>query len=107
VVVTEGLIDELYDIVTSRKNGDPSVSYTASKFAKGTDHIAKKIGEEATEVAIAAAQRDEDAIRSESADLLFHLLVLWADQNIKPVEIFDVLRNRRGMSGLDTKKSSD
>ena len=103
--VTEELIEELYDIVTSRKNGDPSASYTASKFAKGTDHIAKKIGEEATEVAIAAAQRDKDAIKLESADLLFHLLVLWSDQNIKPDEIFDVLRNRRGVSGLDEKKS--
>tara|TARA_Y100000588_G_C13826186_1_gene741537 strand:- start:294 stop:608 length:315 start_codon:yes stop_codon:yes gene_type:complete len=100
----KGLIEELYDIIKSRKNSDPNVSYTANKFAKGTDHIAKKIGEEATEVAIAAAQRDEDAIKLESADLLYHLFVLWADQNIKPDEIFEVLSNRRGISGLDAKK---
>jgi len=101
-MTTDGVfIDELYSIIESRKNSDPSVSYTAAKLSKGTDHIAKKIGEEATEVAIAAARRNEEEIKQESADLLFHLVLLWADQNIKPDEVFNVLRHRRGTSGLN------
>ena len=72
---SDSVLDELYLVIESRKGGDPEQSYTAKKFAKGTDHIAKKIGEEATEVAIAAARRQRGEIVSESADLLFHLLI--------------------------------
>jgi phosphoribosyl-ATP pyrophosphohydrolase len=102
---SDSVLDELYGVIESRKGSDPQTSYTAKKFAKGTDHIAKKIGEEATEVAIAAARRERGEILSESADLLFHLLILWADQNIRPEEALDVLRARRGVSGLDEKKA--
>jgi phosphoribosyl-ATP pyrophosphohydrolase len=102
---SDAVIDELYRVIESRKGGDPEKSYTAKKFAKGTDHIAKKIGEEATEVAIAAARRDRGEIIAESADLLFHLLILWADQGIRPEEALDALRGRRGVSGLDEKKA--
>jgi len=102
---SDSVIDELYGVIASRKGGDPTKSYTANKFAKGTNHIAKKIGEEATEVAIAAAQRERGNILAESADLLFHLLILWADQDIRPEEALRVLRDRRGVSGLDEKKS--
>ena len=102
---SDSVLDELYRVIESRKGGDPEKSYTAKKFAKGTDHIAKKIGEEATEVAIAAARRQRGEIVAESADLLFHLLILWADQGIRPEEALDALRARRGVSGLDEKKS--
>lgn len=102
---SDAVIDELYRVIESRKGGDPEKSYTAKKFAKGTDHIAKKIGEEATEVAIAAARRERGEIIAESADLLFHLLILWADQGIRPKEALDALRGRRGVSGLDEKKA--
>ena len=101
----DSVLDELYGVIECRKGGDPKTSYTAKKFAKGTDHIAKKIGEEATEVAIAAARRERGEILAESADLLFHLLILWADQGIRPDEALEVLRERRGVSGLDEKKS--
>ena len=73
---SDSVLDELYAVIESRKGGDPAKSYTARKFAKGTDHIAKKIGEEATEVAIAAARRARGEIISESADLLFFLMML-------------------------------
>ena len=102
---TDSVLDELYSVIESRKGGDPEKSYTAKKFAKGTDHIAKKIGEEATEVAIAAARRERGEIIAESADLLFHLLILWSDQNIRPEAVLDALRVRRGVSGLDEKKA--
>ena len=105
MVDCDSVLDELYSVIARRKGGDPTKSYTAKKFAKGTDHIAKKIGEEATEVAIAAARRQRDEILTESAELLFHLLVLWADQDIRPEQVLKVLRERRGVSGLDEKKS--
>ena len=60
---TDSVLDELYGVIESRKGGDPEKSYTAKKFAKGADHIAKKIGEEATEVAIAAARRERGEVR--------------------------------------------
>ena len=101
---SDSVFDELYSVIVSRNGGDPEKSYTAKKFAKGTDHIAKKIGEEATEVAIAAAKRERGEILAESADLLFHLLILWADRDIRPEEVLEVLRARRGVSGLDEKK---
>ena len=105
MINSDSVLDELYRVIVSRKGGDPEQSYTAKKFSKGTDHLAKKIGEEATEVAIAAARRQRGEIVSESADLLFHLLILWADQGIRPDEALDALRARRGVSGLDEKKS--
>jgi len=101
----DSVLDELYGVIESRKGGDPKKSYTAKKFAKGTDHIAKKIGEEATEVAIAAARRERGEIIAESADLLFHLLILWSDQDISVDEALGALRARRGVSGLDEKKA--
>ena len=102
---SDSVLDELYGVIVSRKFGAPKKSYPAKKFAKGTDHIAKKIGEEATEVVIAATRRERDEILAESADLLFHLLILWADRGIRPEEALEVLRERRGVSGLDEKKS--
>ena len=98
-------LGDLYEIISNRRTEDPKVSYTALKFSKGTDHIAKKIGEEATEVAIAAARRNSSEIISESSDLLFHLLVLWVDQGILPSQVFTELESRRGVSGLTEKES--
>ena len=96
-------LEKLTKTIKNNASKDVESSYTA-KLIGDIELLSKKIGEEATEVAIAAAQRDEDAIKLESADLLYHLFVLWADQNIKPDEIFEVLSNRRGISGLDAKK---
>ena len=99
------VLNELFAVIESRKGGDPETSYVARKFAKGSDHIAKKVGEEAVEVAIAAARRQRHEIISESADLLFHLFMLWSNEGIAPEEIWAALDARRGVSGLDEKKS--
>jgi len=99
------VLNELFAVIESRKGGDPEKSYVARKFAKGTDHIAKKVGEEAVEVAIAAARRERGEIISESADLLFHLFMLWSNEGIAPDEVWKKLEARRGVSGLDEKKS--
>lgn len=94
---------KLYQTILERKQAGGNNSYVASLFAKGSATIAKKLGEEATETVIAAAQRDRDAVVRESADLLFHLLVLWAEQGVTPKEVEAELQRREGTSGLEEK----
>lgn len=98
-------LQQLYDTINARKNGDVTTSYTAKIFAKGTAKIAQKVGEEAVEVVIAAMQQDKQDIVSESADLLFHLLMLWADRGVTPEDVLQELQKRRGVSGIDEKKA--
>lgn len=87
-------LSELYDVIASRKNIDSDQSYTASLFQKGTHKIAQKVGEEAIETVIESLRGDKEKLKEESADLLYHLLVLWADQDVKPSEIEAVLQQR-------------
>ena len=94
------VIEELYGVIEKRKGGDPETSYVARTVARGKEHVAKKVGEEGVEVALAGAIGDKKGLVSESADLLFHLLVLWSAAGVKPTEVFDELSKRRGASGL-------
>lgn len=96
-------LERLYRLVASRQGADPGSSYTASLYARGAAKIAQKVGEEAVELAIAAALEDRDDIISESADLLYHLAVLWADAGIDPTDIYAKLAQREGQSGLAEK----
>ena len=89
----------------SRKGGDPTASYTAKLLAAGVDKCAKKFGEEATEAVIAAIQKDKAELAKESADVLYHLLVLWAASGITPQDVYAVLQSREGQSGLEEKAS--
>lgn len=98
-------VDELFAVIASRKGGDPEKSYTAKMFAKGRHKIAQKVGEEAVETVIAALAEGKAETVSESADLLYHLLVLWADMGIKPADVWSELAKRGGTSGLEEKKS--
>lgn len=98
-------IEELYAAIKSRKNADPEQSYTAKLFKRGRDKIAQKLGEEATEVIIEAVKDKRKKTISESSDLLYHLLVLWVDMGIAPDDVFHELASRKGMSGLEEKKS--
>lgn len=99
------VLDDLYQTILSRKGADASSSYTASLYAKGTAKIAQKVGEEAVETCIEALQGNKDKLKAESADLLYHLLVLWADQGITPDEVYAVLQLREGLSGIDEKNA--
>ncbi|MBC7074998.1 MAG: bifunctional phosphoribosyl-AMP cyclohydrolase/phosphoribosyl-ATP diphosphatase HisIE [Syntrophomonadaceae bacterium] len=90
-----GILYELYDIVKDRKKNMPEGSYTAYLFAKGLDKILKKVGEESAEVIIAAKNREKNEVVYETADLLYHLLVLLADQGIELSNIFAELKSRR------------
>ena len=104
---TAHFLDELYETIASRKGGDPETSYTAKLFAGGLGKMAGKIGEEASEVIVAALRETPEHVISESADLLYHLLVLWAEQGITPDDVFEELQSRAGRSGVEEKESRD
>jgi phosphoribosyl-ATP pyrophosphohydrolase len=98
-------IDELFAVIASRRGADPETSYTAKLFAKGRSKIAQKVGEEAVETVIAAVSQGPDKVVPESADLLYHLLVLWAETGVSPDDVWAELRRRSGVSGIDEKNS--
>ena len=98
-------LDRLYAVIESRKGGDADASYTAKLLSRGTEKIAQKVGEEAVETVIAAMGTDIDALAGESADLLYHLLVLWADKGLDPAVVWTVLAEREGISGIAEKAS--
>ena len=100
-------LDRLFATIASRQGGDPGTSYTAKLLAAGVEKCAKKFGEEATEAVIAAIQKDKTELAKESADVLYHLLVLWAASGITPQQVYAVLQSREGQSGLDEKASRD
>jgi phosphoribosyl-ATP pyrophosphohydrolase len=101
------MLDRLYATIDSRRGADPSTSYTAKLMARGRDKLAQKLGEEATEAVIEAVKGDTDKFIAESADLLYHLLALWATLDIKPDDVWDELARREGVSGLDEKAKRD
>lgn len=101
------VLDRLYEVIVSRKDGDPALSHTAALFAKGPAKIAQKVGEEAVETVIEAVAGDRAKLADESADLLYHLLVLWAANEIAPQEVWQALEGRKGISGLVEKAGRD
>jgi phosphoribosyl-ATP pyrophosphohydrolase len=101
----DGVLDRLFERIESRRDGDPETSYTARLFARGIDKIAQKTGEEAVEAVIEAVRRDPGKLADESADLLYHLLVLWAASGLRPADVLGRLQDRVGRGGLDEKKS--
>ena len=98
-------IDRLFAIIEDRQGADPEESYTAKLFARGRAKIAQKTGEEAVETIIAAMSGDPEEVAKESADLLYHLLVLWSELGVRPAEVYAQLSKREGMSGLEEKRS--
>lgn len=99
------ILQAVYQVILDRKANPTDSSYTASLMRGGIDKILKKIGEEATEVIIAAKGGVQDEVVYESADLVFHLLVLLGHQNIPPEAVYNELRRRFGTSGIAEKSS--
>jgi phosphoribosyl-ATP pyrophosphohydrolase len=91
----------LAEVIETRRGGDPDKSYVARLFSKGTDAILKKIGEEATEVVMAAKDADRKRIVGEVADLWFHCMVALAAFDLKPADVLAELERREGLSGLE------
>ena len=90
-----GILEELYGVILDRKLNPKEGSYTNYLFEKGIDKILKKVGEEAAEVIIAAKNPDKGELRYEAADLLYHLMVLLAERDMVPGEVFEELASRR------------
>lgn len=88
------ILEQLYNIILSRKEKMPKNSYVGSLFKEGNDWIIRKVGEEAIEVVIAAKNKNKEKIILEVADLWFHSLVLLASFSISPTEIFSELKKR-------------
>ncbi len=95
----------LEQVIAERRSASPDSSYVAKLNAKGIEKIAQKLGEEATETVIASLSGSREEVVGESADLLFHLLVLLQARRIKLDEVLDELDRREGVSGLDEKAS--
>ena len=89
------ILDELYLVILDRKGADPAESRTAKLFSRGVAKIAQKVGEEAVETVIEGIRGDRERLTEESADLLYHLMVLWADQDLEPDAVWEALRMRR------------
>ena len=101
VVPDDGrLLDALYAVIDSRRGADPETSYTAKLFDRGTAKIAQKVGEEAVETVIEGVSGEPEQLAEESADLLYHLLVLWAARGVDPAAVWAALAQRKGVSGL-------
>lgn len=89
------ILDEVYSVIADRKENPKEGSYTNYLFEKGVDKILKKIGEESSEVIIGAKNDSKAEIVYESADLIYHLMVLFVEKNITLDELFTELQKRR------------
>ena len=103
----DDIIQSLYKVILERKANPSENSYTASLMAKSIDKILKKVGEEAAELIIAGKGGERQEIVHETADLIFHTLVLLGFHDIEPEEIYAELRRRFGVSGHDEKSSRE
>jgi len=97
------VLDRLWSTILSRKTADPAASHSARLLSRGTAKIAQKFGEEAVECLIEAVGGNRTAVIGESADVLYHLLVLWVDAGLRPEQIWAELVRREGVSGIAEK----
>lgn len=99
------VLDRLYGVVMERRTADPAVSHSARLLSRGLEKVAQKFGEEAIECLIEGAAGNHDAVVAESADVLYHLLVLWVASGVRPEEVWRELKRREGVSGIAEKAS--
>jgi histidine triad (HIT) family protein len=98
-------LERLWQVIDARRTADPETSYTARLLARGRAKIAQKLGEEAIEAVIEGVRGDKAALVAESADVIYHLMVVWADAGIAPDDVAAELARREGASGIDEKRS--
>lgn len=103
--MTDHVLDRLSATIAARKDSDPESSYTAQLLAAGTAKAAQKMGEEAVETVIAAMAENPQELAAESADLLYHLMVLWTAAGLSPTLVWQALEARADRSGLAEKNS--
>ncbi len=103
VGTSPAVLDRLYAVVLDRRNADPALSHSARLLSRGTAKVAQKFGEEAVECLIEAVAGNPEAMVAESADVLYHLLVLWVSSGVHPSEVWAELERREGVSGIAEK----
>lgn len=103
-VSTAPILDSIYKVILERKKNPGERSYVSSLFAKGTDAVLKKVGEEASELVISGKGGKREEVVYETADLWFHSLVLLGHLDIKPEEVYGELKKRFGTSGIEEKE---
>ena len=94
------VLDRLWAVVESRRDADPSVSHSARLMSRGIGKVAQKFGEEAFECVIEAVAGNKPALIAESADVLYHLMVMWVASGVNPDEVWAELARREGTSGI-------
>lgn len=97
------VLDRLWRVIESRRTADPEVSHSARLLQRGTAKVAQKFGEEAVECLIEATRGNPEGLVAESADVLYHLLVMWVDAGIRPDDVWAELHRREGVSGIAEK----
>jgi phosphoribosyl-ATP pyrophosphohydrolase len=97
------VLDRLFAVVESRRSADPTVSHSARLLSRGAAKVAQKFGEEAVECLIEAVAGNREALIGESADVLYHLLVLWVSSGVTPSDVWAELIRREGISGIAEK----
>ncbi len=97
------VLDRLWSVVMTRRTADPAVSHSARLLQRGAPKVAQKFGEEAVECLIEAVAGNRDGVIAESADVLYHLILLWVASGIRPEEVWDELKRREGISGIAEK----
>jgi phosphoribosyl-ATP pyrophosphohydrolase len=97
------VLDRLWSVVMSRRSADPAVSHSARLLARGTAKVAQKFGEESVECLIEAVAGNSESVVAESADVLYHLIVLWVACGIRPDQVWEELKRREGISGIAEK----
>ena len=99
------VLDRLWSVVVERRSADPTVSHSARLLQRGTAKVAQKFGEEAVECLIEAVAGNRTALVGESADVLYHLLVMWVAVGVQPADVWAELQRREGVSGIIEKTS--
>jgi phosphoribosyl-ATP pyrophosphohydrolase len=99
------VLDRLFAVVMERRTADPAVSHSARLLSRGIGKVAQKFGEEAVECLIESVAGNPDAVIAESADVLYHLIVLWVASGVRPDQVWSELIRREGVSGIAEKAS--
>ena len=97
------VLDRLHAVILSRRGADPAASHSARLLSRGMAKVAQKFGEEAVECLIEAVAGNRVALVGESADVLYHLMVMWAAAEVAPGEVWAELERREGVSGIAEK----
>jgi phosphoribosyl-ATP pyrophosphohydrolase len=102
---TADVLDRLYAVIMERRTADPARSHSARLLSRGPAKVAQKFGEEAVECLIEAVAGNAPALVGESADVLYHLMVMWVASGVTPDQVWAELQRREGVSGVDEKAS--